>query len=68
MPLCSMSMPTLGLGSWQSAPGEVEKSVEWALDAGVRLIDAAYNYMNEKEIENVLSKYLKEGKEDERLI
>ena len=56
-------MPTVGLGCWQSAPGEIEKAIEWSLDAGVRLIDTAYMYTNEKEIGNVLTKYIKAGRE-----
>ncbi len=52
-PLSAMLMPTVGLGSWQSSPGEIEKAVEWALDAGVKLIDTAFMYRNEKEIGGV---------------
>lgn len=55
-------MPLAGLGSWQSAPGEVEKSIEWALEAGVRLIDTAAMYRNEGEIGGVINKFLKAGK------
>ena len=62
MPLCSISIPVVGLGCWQSPPGEVEKSVEWALDAGVRLIDSAYMYMNEREIGSALAKCIESAK------
>lgn len=45
--LQTVNMPMVGLGSWQSAPGEVEKSIEWALEAGVRMIDTAYMVRND---------------------
>lgn len=44
------SIPAIGLGTWQSKPGEVEKAVEAALRAGYRHIDTAYAYGNEKEV------------------
>ena len=59
--LPSVFMPTVGLGCWQSEAGEVGKAVEWALDVGVRLIDTAYAYRNEKEIGIALTKYLSSG-------
>ena len=30
------TIPAVGLGTWQSAPGEVKNAVEWALKAGYR--------------------------------
>lgn len=33
-------IPALGLGTWQSAAGEVEKAVEYALEIGYKHVDA----------------------------
>lgn len=43
-------IPAVGLGTWQSGPGEVAAAVEVALKAGYRLIDTAYCYGNEDEV------------------
>lgn len=44
-------MPVLGLGVWQISEGaETERAVEWALEAGYRLIDTAAMYRNEKSV------------------
>ena len=60
--LQTLSMPSVGIGSWQSEKGEVGQAVDWALEAGVRLIDTAAVYMNEGEIGEVLKKWLDSGK------
>lgn len=46
-----VEMPYLGLGTWQAAEGpEVKNAVNYAIDAGYRLIDTAAFYQNEKGI------------------
>ncbi|KAF7344516.1 Aldo-keto reductase [Mycena sanguinolenta] len=43
-------MPTVGLGTWKSAPGAVEHAVEFALKNGYKHVDTAAAYRNEKEV------------------
>ncbi|KAL2073947.1 hypothetical protein VTL71DRAFT_11273 [Oculimacula yallundae] len=45
-------MPAVGFGTWQAAPKEVEKAVEFAFWTGYRHIDCAAIYRNEQEVGN----------------
>ena len=53
-------MPRLGLGTWQSAQGEVAAAVKHALKVGYRHIDAAALYGNEREVGQGLREGMKE--------
>src|SRR3954469_6363577 len=43
-------IPALGLGTWQSKPGEVQNAVSHAFRTGYRLVDCAFCYGNESEV------------------
>jgi len=50
-------MPVLGLGVWQlPARQATEQAVEWALEAGYRLIDTATMYRNEQSVGAALAR------------
>lgn len=55
-------IPVLGLGTWESKPGEVGAAVKYAISIGIRHLDFARAYKNEKEIGVALSEVFKEGK------
>jgi len=48
------SIPTVGLGVWQTPPEETRQAVEAALSTGYRHIDTAAAYRNEREVGQAL--------------
>lgn len=55
------TIPAVGLGTWQSPPGEVTKAVYHAIKSGYRHIDAAFCYQNEDEVGAGIKQAFDEG-------
>ncbi|OJJ31173.1 hypothetical protein ASPWEDRAFT_45133 [Aspergillus wentii DTO 134E9] len=55
-------IPALGLGTWQSKAGEVERAVSHAISVGYRHIDGAFCYQNEQEVGAGIKEALASGK------
>lgn len=54
-------MPIIGLGTWQSKPGEVYQAIRWAIKLGYKHIDCASIYGNQKEAGQAIADAIKEG-------
>jgi len=54
-------MPVIGLGTWNSQPGEVGQAVKDALENGYKLLDCAQGYSNQKEVGEALQKVFDSG-------
>ncbi|KAK4959549.1 H/ACA snoRNP pseudouridylase subunit [Elasticomyces elasticus] len=54
-------IPAVGLGTWQSDPGQVKKAVSHALSVGYKHIDCAFVYGNESEVGEGLAEAFKSG-------
>lgn len=54
-------IPTVGLGTWLSQPGQVGNALKIALNNGYRHIDCAHVYQNQIELGEAFDEVFKEG-------
>lgn len=57
----ALVLPSVGLGLWKAAPGEVAVAIKHALRSGYRLLDGAAAYANEAEVGAAISEAISEG-------
>ncbi|XP_059054325.1 aldo-keto reductase AKR2E4-like isoform X2 [Achroia grisella] len=56
-------MPTIGLGTYarNAEQGQVQKAVEWGIEAGYRHVDTAMIYRNEEQVGEGIANKIKQG-------